>query len=142
MSTFGLLLVLRIVELPPLVRHDGTWLTGWDLAVPEALIWTAGAFFAFDIGFAVLRLTRTLWTRALRVTTIVTNLAWIALLAYTATFDPLLTLTVTTPETQDVLGLDRVVHGVLAVICLILAVDALTHLWRLIRGGSGQPDET
>ena len=64
----------------------------------------------------------------------------VALFAYAATFDPLLTLTITTPELQDVLGLDRIVHGVLAVICLILAVEVVTHLWRLIRGESAQTE--
>jgi hypothetical protein len=134
LSTFGLLLVFRVVSLPPVVRHDGEWLSGWGLAVPDALVWVAGVLFAFDIAFAVFRLTRSLWTNRLRLVTIAANLAWIATLAYAATFDPLLTLEPATPERADVAAVvDRVAHGVLAVVCLVLAVDTAKHAWQLFR---------
>lgn len=133
-STFGLLLIFRVVEIPPVVRHDGAWVSGWGLAVPAALIWAAAFLFILDLVFAVLRLTRTLWTRGLRLTTIVQNLAWIGVLAYAASFDPLLTLTPESEELADVLALfNRVVIGVLAVVCAVLAIDTAKHAWRLVR---------
>lgn len=133
-STFGLLLIFRVVQIPPVTHHDGSLASDWGLAVPDALLWIAATLFAVELIFALLRMTRSLWTRGLRAMTITVNLAWLAVLGYAAALTPLLTLTPAPDELADVLTLfNQVARGVLAVVCVVLIVDVAKHTWRLLR---------
>lgn len=135
LSTLGLLLVLNIVELPLLVRHDGAWINDWSLQLPAWTWWAAGALFAWDIGFCVIRLFRSHWSPPLRLTTIATNAAWVGLLLFIANQPDLLQVTgASAEELKDVTPFfNRVAHGTVLVIVAILAWDTISHAWRLFK---------
>ena len=67
-----------------MVSHDGAWIRDWVISLPDWVWPLAGLLLVIDIVFSIYRLTRSLWTRNMRLITVVTQLIWIALLAYVA----------------------------------------------------------
>jgi hypothetical protein len=89
----------------------------------------------FDIAHALFRLTRNFWSPRLRLTTIASNLLWIALLGFAIAQPDLLSIQgepATVP--QDVLQIaKKAVKGLLGFACAVLAWDTVTHIWRMRR---------
>lgn len=135
LSTLALLWLTDIIRFPAMIRHDGIWITGWTVLLPTWFWLAAGALLVFDVGFCLVRLMRGFWSKKLRLTTIVTNLLWISLLLYGIAQPQL--LSIQEQVSTDILELlpmaNRALDGVLAVICLILTWEMLTHIWRLVR---------
>lgn len=133
-STFALLWMLDIVHLPAMVSHDGEWVRGWVINLPDWIWLLAGVLLVIDIVFSVYRLTRTLWTRNMRLITVVTQVFWIALLAYVASQSGF--LTVQNDEAAQLLPvLENAIRGCLLVAIVIIAWDTLSHVRRLLRSG-------
>lgn len=134
-STFALLWVLNVVQLPAVIRHDGAWVSEWIGLLPTGFWWLAGGLLAADILFSALRLFRSHWSPILRVVKIAVNVAWIALLAW-AVSQPALVALVDAPDTglADLADfINHVADNVLLVICAILAWDTGVHAWRLLK---------
>lgn len=131
-SSFALLLILDVIQFPSMIRHDGEWISDWSVNLPDSFWWLAGLLLAFDIVFAVYRLTRNLWSRKLRLTTIVMQVFWLAILLY-AIVQPDL-LNVQNAEVEPFLPIiDKAVRGTLLIIMLVIAWDTLSHVWRLLK---------
>ena len=132
-STFLLLWILDVVNVPTVVRHDGDWISGWSMNLPDALWIIAGLMAAFDIAFSLYRLGRTLWTPRLRMVTIAGNVVWLALLAHAVTLPGL--LSVEHESAAQFLSLaEKAFKGGLMVAIALIAWETLSHAWRLLRG--------
>lgn len=131
-STFALLVVLNIIEIPAMVRHDGQWIRDWSVNLPDAFWYIAGTMLVFDIGFSLYRLSRSIWTRRLRLVTVVSNILWIALLGVAISQPEL--LSVEQESVSEFLPIfNKAAKGSLLVACLIIAWDTLSHSWRLLK---------
>ena len=134
-STFALLLVLDILQFPMVIRHDGEWIQGWSINLPEGFWLDAGLLLLFGIGFSLYRLSRTVWTNRLRVIEIVVNLMWISLLAAAASQSGL--LSIEHPLAEELAPMvENATKIALLVACFIIAWDTITHGWRLYRNKS------
>jgi len=133
-SSFALLWILDIVQLPVMVRHDGAWIRDWAVSLPDWVWPLAGLLLVIDIVFSVYRLTRTLWTRNMRLITVVTQVLWIALLAFVASQSGF--LSTQNEEAAQLLPIfENVIRGSLMVAIIIIAWDTLGHVRRLLRSG-------
>lgn len=131
-STFALLVILNIIEIPAMVRHDGQWIRDWSVNLPDAFWYIAGAILVFDIGFSLYRMSRSIWTRRLRLVTVVSNILWIALLGIAISQPEL--LSVEQESVSEFLPIfNKVAKGSLLIACLIIAWDTLSHSWRLLK---------
>lgn len=136
-STFALLWVVDIVQVPSLIRHDGGWIRDWIIHLPD-WFWTVTALMLlFDIAFCLFRLRRTLWTSKLRFTTLAANVLWIALLVFAAAQPQLLSAADASGQSsQDLVAvLDNLVRGICLVVVAVLAWESMNHAWRLMKGG-------
>jgi len=135
-STFALLWVVNILEIPTVVHHDGEWIRAWSINVPEGLWLVAGLLLLFGIGFSLYRLSCTLWTSRLRVITVVDNILWIGLLAVIASQTGL--LSVEHQSAAEFLPIiEKSTKVGLLIACVIIAWDTLVHGWRLLRNANG-----
>lgn len=132
-STFALLWVLDVIRIPPVIRHDGQWLTDMTSALPDSIWPVAAVLLLFDIGFGLYRLNRTLWTRRLRWITVGNNLPWLALLAYAASF-PQLVVAGGEIATELLPLVNKASKALLMIIFVVIAVDTLKQLWQLYKG--------
>jgi len=134
-SIFALLWIFDVIPIPPVLRHDDVWIEVWAISLPDWFWMAAAALFLFDIGFSLLRLTRSLWTRQLRLTTIVTNILWLALLGFVVSQAQL--LDVAGSELQAITDLlpmlNKMLKGGLTVLMAIIAWDTASHTWRLLK---------
>lgn len=131
-SSFALLWLLDFIQLPVMVRHDGEWIRDWAVNLPEWLWFLAGLMLVIDIVFSVYRLTRSLWTRKMRLFTVVTQLVWIALLAYVVGQSGF--LSVQNEEARQLLPVfENATRGCLLVAIVIIAWDTVSHARRLFR---------
>lgn len=129
-SSFALLWLLDFIQLPVMVRHDGEWIRDWAVNLPDWLWLLAGLLLVTDIVFSVYRLTRSLWTRNMRLITVVTQVFWIALLAYAASQSGF--LSVQNAEAIELLPIfENATRGFLLVAIVIIAWDTLSHARRL-----------
>ena len=131
-STFALLLILDVIELPAAVRHNGEWIHDWVVNLPSWFWVLAGIMLVFDIGFSLYRLMRSHWSRNLRLVTIVSNVLWLGLLGYAVGQADLLTVANESAR-EYLVFFERAAKGGLLVACAIIAWDTLTHVWRLVR---------
>jgi hypothetical protein len=131
-ASFALLWVSGIVKLPGLIRYHGEWVGEWAVKLPDAFWLAVALLLVFDIGFAVYRLTRSLWTARLRALAIISGALWFCLAIY-AIEQPSL-LAVSHEKASAFLPVaENALKGGLIVLCLILAWDILSHSWRLFR---------
>lgn len=135
-STFALLLILDVVDLPVLVRHDGEWVRDWVVNLPAWFWGVAVVMLAFDIVFSLYRLMRSHWSRNLRLVTVVSNVLWLGLLAYAVAQADLLSVAHESAR-EFLVFFERAAKGGLLVACAIITWDTLSHLWRLFRGSRG-----
>ena len=139
-STFALLWLFNLVDIPALVRHDGQWITGWTVNLPNWFWVALGALLVFDIAYCIIKLVRQYWSFRFRMISILTNVLWIALLAFAASSPQLLSLAESSGSqvTELVQLVNNAALGVLLVICFVLAVDTIVHAWRVLRPGPAQ----
>lgn len=133
-SLLLLLWLLDVIQFPAVIRHDDTWITGWTVNLPDEIWVLLGILLVLDIGYCIYRLVRTYWTPKLRVTSIVFNIAWIALLSYVASQSNLISgseIEVAGIENLHSL-INKVTRGILYIAVLILAVDTLNHCRKLL----------
>jgi hypothetical protein len=135
LSTIALLWIFDIIHMPAVVRHNDAWIEDWLIMLPDWCWMAAVIMFFFDMGFSLLRLTRNLWTRNLRLTTIVTNILWLVLLGYVVSQPQLLDIIGSGPKAvTDLIPLiNKVLKGGLTVTMIIIAWDTVSHAWRLRR---------
>jgi len=135
LSTVGLLWILDIIQVPAVVRHDDVWVDNWIVLLPDWCWMAAAGLFLFDIIYSLFRLTRNLWTRRLRLTTIATNILWLALMGVVGLQPQLLDASGSEPGaiTDLVPFINRALKGILVVVMLIIAWDTASHTWRLIK---------
>ena len=81
-STLALLWLTDIIHFPAVIRHGGVWITEWIIHLPAWFWMVVGALLVFDLAYCLLRLMRVYWSKQLRLTTIITNVLWIAVLAF------------------------------------------------------------
>ena len=134
-ALIGLLWLVDIVQIPSLVRHNGSWVSGWVANLPNAFWVTAGILLVLDILYCIFRLVRNFWSPKLRLTSIVFNIAWMALLSYAASQSELISLGSAGAAGMEDLQvvINNVVSGSLFVVVAILALDTLNHGWRLYK---------
>ena len=128
-----LLWLLDIIHLPSLIRHDGVWVSEWTVNLPGWFWLAAGLLLVFDIVFALDRLRRAFWTNRMRLVKIVTQLAWIGLLAFAASQAGLLSAEHEAVSEFTPL-IEKGARAGLLVVCTIIAWDTLVHAWRLAKG--------
>lgn len=133
LSTIALLWIFDIIPIPPVVRYDGVWVEDWLILIPDWCWMAAAGLFLFDMGFSLLRLTRNLWTRGLRLTTIVENMLWLALLGFVVLQPQLLDVTGSEPPviTDLMPYFNKMLKGGLMVMMAIITWDTASHGWRL-----------
>ena len=133
-STLTLLWLLDIIHFPAVIRHGGVWITEWAIHLPAWFWMVVGAMLVFDVAYCLLRLMRVYWSKQLRLTTIITNVLWIALLAFSIAQPELLSFQDPVPaEFPDFLPIvNKILIVTLVFICIILAWETLTHTWRLV----------
>ncbi len=133
-SLLALLWLLDVVQFPSMVRQDGVWISGWSVNLSES-IWVAiGIMLVVDIAFCIYRLVKNFWSPRLRLMSVAFNIAWMAILSYAAARTQLISLSdVDSARTLDVQTLiNKIIHGILYVVIVVLAVDTLNHCWRLL----------
>ena len=118
-SSFALLWIFDIVQLPVLLRHDGEWIQDWSVNLPDWFWVIIVCLLVIDIVFAVYRLRRTLWTRTMRMVTIATQACWIVLLAYAASQPDLLSV-----EHEEHVHVGEALQLIQAVREMLLHLDA------------------
>jgi hypothetical protein len=131
-SSFALLWILGIVQFPAMIRHDGEWISEWSVNLPDWLWLTAGFLLAIDIAFALYRLTRSLWTRRMRLVTVITQVLWIGLLVFALDQSGLVS-TDHESAVQFLPVVEKATRAILLIVCAIIAWDTLSHTWRLIQ---------
>lgn len=134
-AVLALLWLVDIIHIPVIIDAEGRLFDDGLINLPDWFWIAAGVLLVFDIVYALFRLTRSLWTRQLRLASIASNVLWFALLGFAITQPELLSLPVEPTEAQQdfLLIINRVIKGSLAVVCAILVWDTVTHLWRLRR---------
>ena len=134
-ALLGLLWLLDIVQFPSMVRHDGTWISGWIANLPEVFWVVAGIMLVLDIAFCIFKLVRNFWSPNLRFMAIGFNIAWMAILSYAAARTQLISLDdVQSTGLQDLQVLiNNVVHGTLYVVIALLAFETLNQGWKLYK---------
>jgi hypothetical protein len=133
-STLLLLWITGLLSFPSMIRHDSLVIEGWTFNLPGWFLWGIAALLVFDIAFAIVRLRHSFWSAQLRWVTIIGNVVWIAALAWAASHGPMLALPEPlASEVPDVAMLvNRVLAGILWVVCAILTWEAAWHLWQLL----------
>jgi hypothetical protein len=134
-AVLALLWLVDIIHVPAIIDLDGNSISYWLIDLPDWFWIAIGVMLVFDIAHALFRLTRNFWSPRLRVTTIASNLLWIALLGF-AIAQPDFVSIQGEPTTvpQDVLQIAKnAVKGSLGVVCAILAWDTVIHIWRFRR---------
>lgn len=136
LSTIALLWIFDIIPVPSVVRYDDVWIEDWVILLPDWCWMAAAGLFLFDIVFSLLRLTRNLWTRRLRLTTIVENILWLALLGFMLLQPQLLGVAGSeAKETIDLMPIfNKMLKGGLVVMMVVIAWDTASHSWRLFKG--------
>ncbi|MBT8053793.1 MAG: hypothetical protein HKN57_08425 [Xanthomonadales bacterium] len=134
-AVLALLWLVDIIHVPAVIDLDGKSVSDWLVNVPDGFWIAAGVLLVFDIAYALYRLTRSFWSPRLRLTSIASNLLWLALLGFAIAQPDLLSIRgEPTAVQQDVLQIaNRAAKGSLAVVCAILAWDTVTHIWKLRR---------
>jgi len=134
LSSIALLWIFDIIQIPSVVQHNDVWIENWGILLPDWCWAAAVALFLFDIGFSLLRLTRNLWTRQLRLTTIVTNVLWLALLGFVVLQPQLLDIAGSeSNKINDLMPFfNRGLKVALMVMMVIIAWDTASHIWRLL----------
>ena len=148
LSLLLLFWILDVVPFPSVVWHDGAWMEGWKLMLPEWFFFLFGGLLVADIVFSVYKLTRRSWVTHLRSTQIVVNITWIGLLAFALAQPELIANGSDSEFVVKMLPLlNNILKSILFVSCLIIAYDTLMHFWRILKPGrtNGQaqnPTET
>jgi hypothetical protein len=135
LSTLALLWLAGFIQAPGMIFHDGEWITGWTISLPDGFWVAAAVMLVFNVAFSLFRLTRPLWSRPMRLTTIVSNLLWLALLGFAIAQPDLLAVDNSVPDKiQGLMPItNAAVRGLLSVVFAILAWEILVHAWRLKR---------
>ena len=138
LSTIALLWIFDIIRMPAVVSHNGVWIEDSVVLLPDWFWMAAAGMFLFDIGFSLLRLTRNLWTRRLRLITIGTNFLWLAMLGFVVAQPQLLDVAGFEPGvvTDLIPSINRAMKVGLIVVMVIVAWDAASHIWRVLNSGS------
>lgn len=133
-SAIGLLWISDIIQVPQVINSDHPWYGDWVVLIPDWCWIAAAALFVFDIAFSLLRMTRKLWTSQLRLTTLVTNILWLALIGFIALQPQLLDVSgpVTKTITDLIPSLNRALKISLVVAAAIILWDTAIHSWRLL----------
>jgi hypothetical protein len=134
-SILALLWLVDIIHVPAIIDLDGKSISYWLPNLPDWFWIAVGVMLVFDIAHALFRLTRNFWSPRLRLTTIASNLLWIALLGFAIAQPELLSIQgEPTTVSQDVLQIaKKAVKGLLGFACAVLAWDTVTHIWRMRR---------
>ena len=134
-SILALLWLVDIIHVPAIIDLDGKSISYWLPNLPDWFWIAVGAMLVFDIAHALFRLTRNFWSPRLRLTTIASNLLWIALLGFAIAQPDLLSIQGEPANLpQDVLQIaKKAVKGLLGFACAVLAWDTVTHIWRMRR---------
>jgi len=134
-STIALLWIFDVIPVPSVINHNDVWIKEWVILLPDWCWVAAVALLIFDIGFSLFRMTRNLWTSRLRLTTVVTNALWLALLGFIISQSPLLDVASSSTKTiTDLMPLlNKVLKGGLMVVLLIITWDTLNHIRHLLK---------
>lgn len=133
LSTIALLWIFDVIQIPSVISHNGVWIQSGVILLPDWCWISAAGLFLFDIYFSLLRLTRNLWTSKLRLTTIVTNILWLALLGFVLLQPQFLNIADSESKTfADLIPLlNKILKGGLVVVMAIIVWDTASHIWRL-----------
>ena len=134
-AVLALLWLVDIIQVPAIIDLDSNSVSYWLIDLPDWFWIAAGVMLVFDIAHALFRLTRNFWSPRLRLTTIASNLIWIALLGFAIAQSDLLSIQGEPASlSQDLLQMAKnAIRGVLGFVCALLAWDTVTHIWRLRR---------
>lgn len=132
LSTFGLLLVLDVVEFPIMFNNGPDWIQKWTVNVPDGFWLATGFLFALGIGFSLYCLYRTFWTPRMRAMVIIKNILWIILLTVALNHAELLSLESHAMSELTPL-LEKVARGILLGVCLIIGWDTAVQIRHLIK---------
>ncbi len=134
-AVLALLWLVGIIHIPAIIDLDGVSISYWLTDLPDWFWIAVGAMLVFDIAYALFRLTRNFWSPRLRLTSIASNLIWIALLGFVIVQPDFLSIQGEPANLpQDVLQItNKAIRGLLGVVCTFLAWDTATHIWRLRR---------
>ena len=134
-AVLALLWLVDIIHVPAIIDLDGDAISYWLPVLPDWFWIAAGVMLVFDIAHALFRLTRNFWSPRLRLTTIASNLLWIGLLGFAIAQPDLLSIQAEPANLpQDIMLIaNKAIRGVLGFVCVFLAWDTVTHLWRLRR---------
>jgi hypothetical protein len=134
-AVLALLWLVDIIQVPAFIDLDSQSVSYWLIDLPDWFWIAVGVMLVIDIAYALFRLTRNFWSPRLRLTTIASNLVWIALLGFA----------IVQPELLDIQGepvgvppdllqmAKKAIRGVLGFVCALLAWDTLIHIWRMRR---------
>jgi hypothetical protein len=134
-AVLALLWLVDIIQVPAFIDLDGNSVSYWLIDLPDWFWIAVGAMLVFDIAHALFRLTRNFWSPRLRLTTIASNLIWIALLGFVIAQPELLSIQGEPASVPpDLLQMaKKAIRGVLGFVCALLAWDTVIHIWRLRR---------
>ncbi|MBT8149431.1 MAG: hypothetical protein KJO24_05835 [Gammaproteobacteria bacterium] len=135
-AAIALLWLTGVIELPPVVRHDGVWLSNLVAQIPTLLTGCIMVMLAFDLLVSAYKLLRGVWSTALRIITLLSDLVWIVLLAVLIQIDPLVTQQALAgvPRVDDVLAMINTgINVSLIIAILIICGDAINQLIRLVQ---------
>ena len=134
-AVLALLWLVDIIQLPVFIDMESHSVSYWLVDLPDWFWIVVGVMLVFDIAYALFRLTRNFWSPRLRLTTIASNLLWIAVLGFAVAQPDLLSVQGEPANlSQDVLQIAKnSIRGVLGFVCALLAWDTVIHTWRLTR---------
>ncbi|MFC1688622.1 hypothetical protein ACFL07_03055 [Pseudomonadota bacterium] len=134
-AVLALLWLVDIIQVPAFIDLANDSVSYWLIDLPDWFWIAVGIMLVFDIAHALFRLTRNFWSPRLRLTTIASNLVWIALLGFAIVQPELLDIQGEPANlSQDLLQMaEKAIRGVLGFVCALLAWDTVIHVWRLWR---------
>jgi hypothetical protein len=132
-AVLALLWLVDLIKVPAFIDMESSSVSYWLIDLPDWFWITLGVILVFDIAHALLRLTRNFWSPRLRLTSIASNLLWIALLGFAIAQPDLLSIQGESADlSPDLLQMAKnAIRSILGFVCAVLAWDTVTHVWRL-----------
>lgn len=132
-TTIALLWIFDFIKIPVVVDENNVVLSDWVVLLPDWFWIVLIAMLIFDLGFCIVRLYRQLWTQRLRLITVVTNIAWLAMLGLVVSQAQIIDAAVyeSSVSVDLISSINLVLKGIVAGAMLIIGWDTVHHIIQL-----------
>ena len=139
-STITLLWVLEFIKMPTVLDSNKVEIIDWSILLPDWFWVVLVAMLMFDLVFCIVRLSRHYWTKSLRLTTIGTNIIWLAILVFVLSNSQIIDATAheAIVDANLIKVINLVLKSVLLGAIIIISWETITHIRRVFKIYEGQ----